>query len=102
MSVIKTLSIKNNLGKPVAEIGERISRDCLRGTITKTRTFKPLGDHFLKRDNIQLYHTKDLKTGKTNLLAFIGDAMDGRCIANGVENVKKLVQSIKAGTKVNL
>lgn len=102
MSVIKTVSIVNKFGKPVAEVAERVSRDSLRGTITKSRTFKPRGDHFLKRDNIHIYHTKDLKTGKTNILAYMGEAMDGQCLAVGIDNVKKLVKSVKEGIQVNL
>lgn len=98
---VKVVSIMNQYGKKIAEVKEYVSKDSLRGTLTKNRNFKPLDDHFLRADNIHLYCTRDLKTGEKSVLAYSGDAADGCCVAQGCENVKKLIKSIKSGVHVN-
>lgn len=102
MPVSKTMTILNNYGKPLAQVSEYISRDTLRGTTIKCREFKPLSSkHFLATDCVNLFCSKDLKTGKKSLQAYSGDPVDGNCITSGVDNVKKLIKSIKQGIHVN-
>ncbi len=100
--IVKTVSVMNKVGKPVAQIKEYISRDSLSNTLTKNRNFKPLDGHLLRADNIHLYCTTDLKTGEKSILAYSGGAEDGHCVASGFEKVKKLIKSIKSGVHVNM
>ena len=100
MTVNNITITTNKLGKPVAEIKEYISRG--QCCTIKCRDFKPLDNHFLKTDDIHLYNTKGLRNSKKTIMAYQGDAIEGKYITQGVENIKKLIQSIKQGVRVNL